>query len=692
MKHPTLGRTSRYRLSLPPLSGGVDLSSPPHVIADDRLSDALNLWWQDGVLCTRPALCERDTLPALVGATYTATPLYRRTLLHGRAGEQHQFVLADEDGTLRGRTHTLTGATNVLALPAGRDVGFDDDCEAVVYVGGDDDLLRGVYALTSGADLLRDAAYVPKVLIAARPTTTLRRVDSGARQEPFNLLTNRFQCTYTSDGEGLYYWLPDTVTVDPAASCIVRHRDETGASIAHTIDYYDTDGLGKEQVDLDDKPLDNLALRYDPKHGCFWFVYATGGGVAPVPMGAASGNLTLTATRTDRVSLSRIYGMRFGAWFGGTDGTAGGTRLFLSGNPTCPSLIQWSALNRPTYFPENNFAYVGDASSAVTAFGKQSDLLVIFKEREVYATRYRAGMSYTADDLLAGTVTDTEAAAAVFPITQIHPERGCDCPDTVRLCGERLVWASSDGHVYTLFSGGTYDVRSVRALSAPIEAELAQYGAERLKAATAERVGDHYLLQIGTAGYALDCRSGGFARGGSYASEDTAQAAVAWQVWDTALGDAELLHLTRAGDTALSVVTVGDTLVSYGFDTAHACDRVPTKVGGTLTFAERPVACQLTTKWYALGQPAAYKQLCGVTLWLSGEAGERVTVSLCDGDTTAEVATLTLSGSAPEATLPRYLPTDAVRLCRCGINLRSSGRMTVDGIEVGYRRMGEIRR
>ena len=52
MKHLTLGRGALRRLTVPSLSGGVELSSPPHRIADDRLSDAVNLWWRQGTLCT----------------------------------------------------------------------------------------------------------------------------------------------------------------------------------------------------------------------------------------------------------------------------------------------------------------------------------------------------------------------------------------------------------------------------------------------------------------------------------------------------------------------------------------------------------------------------------------------------------------------------------------------------------------
>lgn len=688
MKHPTLGRTALRRLTVPPLAGGVELSSPPHRIADDRLSDAVNLWWQQGMLCTRPALRERGTLPGFAD-TMTATPLYRRTLLHGQNGTDHRFALVEEDGTLHGRKFVITGLENLLAVPAGRDIAEDDYCEAIVYLDAD---ARGVYALTDTAALQPLPPYVPTVLSAARPTPDLVRTDSGAYTEPFNLLTDEFHCRFTSDGEGIYYWLPESVTLDHSRPVTVRHTDPVGTVITHTLDYCDTDGLWKERIDtVEEIPLDELALRYDPLRRCLWFVHAHGGGIAPAPQATVSGNVWLSATRADSGGRARIYGMRFGVWFGGSaDGTAGGTRLFLSGNPAYPNLVQWSALGDPLYFPENNYAYVGDASGAVTAFGKQSDMLVIFKEREVYATQYRTGTAYTADELFDGTVTDTEAAAAVFPIQQIHPERGCDCPDTLRLCGDRLVWATSDGHVYTLLSSGAYDVRSVRALSFPIEAQLMRCRPDVLKAATAACVGDHYLLLVGDTAFALDCRSSGFSHYGSYASDKTAQQAVAWQAWGFDL-PVTAQRLIRVRSTALLLTQVGDTLLTYGFDPDGACDRLPTADGSALCFTDRPIACELTTKRYELGRPAAYKQVCGVTLWVTGEAGAQVTVSLHDGTTARTLTTLSLSGDAPEATLPRYLPIHTPRMRQCGIRLQSTGRMAVDGIEVTFRGMGDIR-
>lgn len=72
----------------------------------------------------------------------------------------------------------------------------------------------------------------------------------------------------------------------------------------------------------------------------------------------------------------------------------------MSGNPESPNLIYWSEADNPLYFPESNSALVGDAGSAVTAFGQQNDSLVIFKENEIYYAEYEAGRAVQLSDLI----------------------------------------------------------------------------------------------------------------------------------------------------------------------------------------------------------------------------------------------------------------------------------------------------
>ena len=188
------------------------------------------------------------------------------------------------------------------------------------------------------------------------------------------------------------------------------------------------------------------------------------------------------------------------------------------------------------------------------------------------------------------------------------------------------------------------------------------------------------MLLLDRIAYVLDTRSSGFAGSGG---------TVAWQTWlmpPVAASE----RLVRVGNTALLVSQSDSTVYGHRFDPDAACDRLPTVVGGVLRgFRDAPIACELATKRYDLGDSAVYKQVCGVTLWITGETGERVTVSLHDGTAERSVGTLTLCGGEPSATLPRYLPLHAPRLRYGGSHLRSTGRMAVEGMEITFRGQGE---
>ena len=98
-----------------------------------------------------------------------------------------------------------------------------------------------------------------------------------------------------------------------------------------------------------------------------------------------------------------------------------------------------------------------------------------------------------------------------------------------------------------------------------------------------------------------------------------------------------------------------------------------------------PLTSRLCTKWYELGAPDAYKKLIALRLWLTGE--RTLTVSLCDGQV---LSTLRLHGESLTDTPPLCVPIGITRARYGGITLACTGRMTVDRLELTYRRMGEI--
>lgn len=168
-----------------------------------------------------------------------------------------------------------------------------------------------------------------------------------------------------------------------------------------------------------------------------------------------------------------IFNMRFSTDFGGSDGIyANGTRVFLSGNSDKPAFVQWSDLNRPLYFSENCNAYVGNTADAVTGFAKQGENLIVFKKNSVYCSEYVQGSSYTADDVLNGNVIDVTTLSAVFPFYCINDSIGCDLPNTVVLCLNRLIWASTTGKVYTLVFTSNTNQKNIYPVSRNIEPEI----------------------------------------------------------------------------------------------------------------------------------------------------------------------------------------------------------------------------
>lgn len=621
MKHTRLGYTASRRTALPPLSGGMDTSRPAHLIRDDQVCEAHNVWWRDGMLRTRPAL---RAVSADVGLGMPrVTSFNDSAILYANAGNKHRLAVLRADGTLHGVTVTDSTVSGIVAVSA-------DNAAAVLYFRGS----GAVWRLSDDGTLTEAAPTIPCVLSAGRATKTKRREESGALIQPVNLLTPAYTCRYTTDGEGIYYWLPEAVNVRFDAPLTIAYTTAAGVRHTHTVPPA-TDVRRETGSSTDD-----LLAVYEPSVKCFYFTDKDKKPVA-LPMADVADNLTLSSECVRSERFSRIGKMTVGTVFGG--------RVFLGGDTTAPHRVQWSAVNDPLYFPENNFASVGEADDRVTAFGRQGEALVILKEHSVYvATEHRE--TITATDVQSGAVADTETGV-YFPLVQVHSEVGCPYPATVRLCGDRLVWMAGDARVYTLFTGGTYDAKRVRPLSRPVE----PLGT---KAVSAVRYGERYVLLSGADAVVLEYTDGVPA---------TAEDAV-WHRWQfpyalTAADVGGHTYLIRvAEDGAWQVVTLAE---GVGQDEGDC-----------------PIAVKIATKQYELGAPERYKQLRSVTVWMQGEA----TLTVTDGDRAVATARLRDQAGAPQCVL---VPTS--RVMRCGFVWEATGQIAIDRVQAVHRRMGEIR-
>lgn len=175
--------------------------------------------------------------------------------------------------------------------------------------------------------------------------------------------------------------------------------------------------------------------------------------------GEGSMNVVMEFTMKSTVfadQRSQILNCKFYDTFGG----ANNSRLFLAGGGN--SKYWWSQAYDISYFPENNFATLGNTEDDITGFGRQYNVLIIFKPREIYSV-----YSYT--ETSSTTVIEENIGLESFRSQLVNARIGCDAPNSIQLINNLLTWFSSNEGVCTLVSTNIQDERNVRIISRNIE-------------------------------------------------------------------------------------------------------------------------------------------------------------------------------------------------------------------------------
>lgn len=716
MRFPQLNAGRGYSVSVGRLAGGLNRAVPPERVDDDQLTDCQNVWYKDGFLQTRPGFrTESERVFSFAHPSGSSFyPLDRLTACSTKNGTvtvvqtPTEFLFLSADGTIEGRyTHSTAGGQGGLLV---EETGDTMLC-FMAYSGA---VWRLTLSTHTAEKLSADAFYAPLVMVNGRPTAGLTDAPSMTTYEGFNLLTARFRMEWTT-GEGTYYSLPVTLQLASVLSVSYRHADGTAYTFSLTVDtaangvnyvYSDWQEIALDAAD--DAASHKVRMVFSTRYNRFYFEQEnTSGNNAAVALPSAgfAGNLCVTATREG--AAGSIGNPTFAEWYGGDgNGVFGGTRLFIGGMTGEQNLVRYSHRDNPLYFPENNFFYVGDAGQAVTAFGKQADALVIFKEREIYACTY----SYTAvsgDEIADGTAVDVTAAAS-FPLYQLSPSVGCDLPHTVVRCGNRLVWATTEGRVYTISSMSNYTDRSIRALSYPVEPVLkaaltmagetaARLGCDAKALISAARYDGYYLLQTADEILLFDCDGSGFAYVPSYADEKAAAKNIPWFRWVCPMGHTIRLFGNGNAAFALALCPLYEkhmTTVTIG----GSGDRVLVSVESEPwnSEEEKAVSAQFTTKLHELNVPAALKTVTDVFLDV-GRGGDIINITYLtergrgvDVQMLIPPPDLTDGEAAGDMTVRRLTP-HRVRVREFGTTIACDGVMRVAGWRADYRVLGEVR-
>ena len=641
MRYKKQGTNGTYRLRLPLLDGGLNADADATAIEDHELADVCNLRVHNGVLATRPALighegCSRTDLglprredgvlrntadyitrqPFAVDGEMCVAMITARSYANGPMyAADSRVVMVSMDGDVKA-SYTVPAMDpqakgGMVLIPVDAE---KYDVPFLVYHYGE--------VFRPHGDILepipREELYAPLVMINGKGAPGGCAKANGVMFEGFNALTEYYRAQFTTNvGTGNVretFKMPTALQTGSAVTLEITAADGVYTATA-TVGGEEAVILNPDKTAMEGRTVTANADGDITVHG-------------PFDKSDIANNVTVTAKAAN--GAARMGSPSCGAWFGGTNNRFGGTRVFLAGfaDGNRAKLI-WSDRNNPLYFPENNYLFVGDLSQSITAIDKQEDMLVIFKERETYYTTYVQG-DIDEQAVVEGTNVDVTTVQAYFPLTQLSPHIGCNCPHTVVSCRDRLVWMCGDGRVYTLASANQYSERNVREIGQKIRPRLLEDTTEavRRRAYAADYDGEYWLL-CGHTVYAFGYGAKGFVNVNSYASANNASKAIAWFVhrFDGITETAKTAIVSDGDRRALVIRT------ATGYDNEEgqlyndvryihtlgngAADTPLSDNGQAVVAVETPIHVVLRTKTYTPGQ-TAFCRLKG--LWLTAKA------------------------------------------------------------------------
>lgn len=260
-------------------------------------------------------------------------------------------------------------------------------------------------------------AYIPEVLINCKPDGT-----HSDAVDDFNILGNKFSIVYNGEAGVTSYKVgpydPNNVinwNVTPTIE--VNGTTTTAFTVSSkTVNFTTAPGAGNL----------NVVMTFTMKNNVF------------------------------RTEKQQLLACKYYDTFGGSNNS----RLFLAGGGK--SKYFWSEAYDITNFPENNFATLGNTEEDISGFGRQYNVLIIFKPREIYSV-------YSFTDTASSTLLEEQIGLESFKSQLVNPRVGCDAPHTIQLINNQLTWFNSKEGVCTLVSTNIQDERNVRLLSRNVD-------------------------------------------------------------------------------------------------------------------------------------------------------------------------------------------------------------------------------
>lgn len=550
MKYPSLKPQKELEHRISSFSGGINCYGTPDSVGENELTECENMWFNNGTLETRPGFttssndifyCDEGMVTSSLPFKITDTSIYISGIRYRVAyiGETNSttydniyvYFIPDEGEMISaGVIHFNRISIDYFYHP--QRVFFSVAAKTLggglyAYICVTDEAGLKSYRIyeinesfTDWSQLSDDDFYIPTVYMNGRGNKYEDIIEQPLTfkgepcfPESFNMLTGRFKAYFTSDSNSTSFTLPFINLDDRHISC----------------DYY----LGNTHVRWNIQSGETSAsasfmsativLTCNRSTGVMSFSYPDGTAY-PVPRNPdlIQNNLCFTAYKTKPDNLKSIVTSKYARSFN--------NMTFLCGNEVKGNEVYCSYFSSPLYFSEKRIISVGTDLGAVNALAVQNNRLIAFKSNSVYRIDVERQTVSRPEYLLVDNdnlfLYDEDISAQ-----PVHPHIGCDCPETVQLCGNRLVWLNSSGTVYTLISTAYVSDNYINKLSSVIDKKLTEIARSDMYSAFAVNNNGYYLLFIGDKIYAMDYRVKGFGYSSSYTGIRESKGGVAWYIW-----------------------------------------------------------------------------------------------------------------------------------------------------------------
>ena len=758
MRYPIINKKPQREVNISSFTGGLNLRDGITNVRDNQLTDCVNVWFKDGSLRTRPPfVASTESSRAINGGK-------RQTRFHDDIKvfyEGYECVLAtnklvktDENGAVCCDIEfELQAVDKIFVLPSISGIKSEDITYFCAEMGGAIYCYISNYSIwkleyseddnEAWKEIKTEDRYVPTVYLHCKRNGW--DDFEGTFFEGYNLIGNSYKMIYSAynleDSDrshpmryALGQELPEEGVIKVEITTCIKDEDETNErktkviTTEHVIEYdsADYEKFSKGQIVIEKFGEGNTSadgLRLFVKYNYVGFVIASPSDgdedktfvVATLTTedkiqkyACNEDNVVITAPyKVSEGDLKKVLCMTQGTWYGGSaNGINGGTRLFLCGNTEKDekSLVVWSGLNEPLYFGENCYAYVGGRSHAVTTFGKQGESLIIFKENKIYSTRYVQNTEIDADSLTNQTVVDFDASSVYFPMTQINAFIGCDCPNSVQMCRNRVVWANSEGRIFTLCTVNQYNEHTVYEISDMVMPKLKEYK-QRIKNATSADFDGHYVLFLGDCAFVMNYCCYGYQYVYSYSKTDDANVLIPWYFWDFDFlkngNPNEFYNDAVVCENNGSIImrarydfeSGNEALVGFAMDErAYGDDVVICVANNELKEKNNKISSRVVTKIFELGQGIYNVNVDMLSLKLGANDTNQVDVRLIteQGDELVSVEDNRANDGlrAVNFIKCKTLRPSVKSIVRFGVGLEWSGLLCIEGLSVRYRVLG----